>query len=59
MGRLSQAKCGDFARLRAPRSKIVSIPLKEAISKNRVVDDEMIRIASELFEEIGKEAAVK
>jgi len=34
--------------------------LKEAISKNRVVDDEMIQIASGLFQEISaKEAAVK
>jgi hypothetical protein len=31
----------------------VSIPLKEAIAKNRVVDNEMIQIVDGLFEEIG------
>jgi len=41
-------------------NKIVSVTLKEAISKNRVVDDEIIQVASGLFEEIGaKEAAGK
>jgi hypothetical protein len=41
-------------------NKIVSIALKEAIAKNRVVDDEMIQIVDGLFEEIGvKEAAGK
>jgi hypothetical protein len=41
-------------------NKVVSITLKEAISKNRVVDDEIIQIAGGLFEEIGvKEAAGK
>jgi len=39
-------------------NKIVSIPLQEAISKNRVVDHEMIQIVDGLFEEIGvKETA--
>jgi hypothetical protein len=47
-----------MAALRA--NKIVSISLKEAISKNRVVDDEMIQIVDGLFEEIGsKETASK
>ena len=41
-------------------NKIVSIPLKEAISKNRVVDNEMIQIVDGLFEELGvKETASK
>ena len=31
-------------------NKIVSIPLLEAISKNRVVDNEMIQIVDGLFE---------
>jgi hypothetical protein len=50
---------GEFGCMAALRSnKIVSIPLKEAISKNRVVDNEMIQIVDGLFEEIGvKEAA--
>ena len=39
-------------------NKIVSIPLKEAISKNRVVDHEMIQIVDGLFEEIGVREAV-
>jgi 6-phosphofructokinase 1 len=53
-----RSEFGCMAALRANR--IVSIPLKEAISKNRVVDDEMIRIVGGLFEDIGvKEAAVK
>jgi hypothetical protein len=38
-------------------NKIVSIPLKEAISKNRFVDDEMIQIVDGLFEEIGEKEA--
>lgn len=49
-----RAEFGCMAALRA--NKIVSIPLQEAISKNRVVDDEIIRIASGLFEEIGAAA---
>jgi hypothetical protein len=53
-----RAEFGCMAALRS--NKIVSITLKEAISKNRVVDDEMIEITSGLFEETGvKEAAVK
>jgi hypothetical protein len=52
---------GEFGCMAALRSnKIVSIPLKEAISKNRVVDNEMIQMVDGLFEEIGvKEAAGK
>jgi ATP-dependent phosphofructokinase / diphosphate-dependent phosphofructokinase len=52
---------GEFGRMAALRSnKIISIPLKEAIARNRTVDDEMIQVADGLFEEIGaKEAAVK
>jgi hypothetical protein len=45
-----------MAALRA--NKIVSIPLKDAIARNRVVDSEMIEIVDGLFEEIGvKETA--
>ena len=51
---------GEFGCMAALRSnKIVSITLKEAISKNRVVDDEMIEIADGLFEEIGAKVASK
>jgi hypothetical protein len=52
-----RAEFGCMAALRS--NKIVSITLKEAISKNRVVDAEMIEIASGLFEEIGEKAASK
>ncbi len=46
-----RAEFGQMAALRA--NKIVSIPLKEAISRNRTVDSEMIEIVDGLFEEIG------
>ncbi len=53
-----RSEFGCMAALRA--NKIVSIPLKEAIARNRTVDDEMIEIAEGLFEEVGvKEAASK
>ena len=49
---------GEFGCMAALKAnKIVSITLKEAISKNRVVDAEMIDIASGLFEEIGEVAS--
>ena len=59
LGAIDMVHRGEFGCMAALRSnKIVSIPLLEAISKNRVVDDEMIQIAGGLFEEIG-EAATK
>jgi 6-phosphofructokinase 1 len=59
LGAIDMVHRGEFGCMAALRSnKIVSIPLKEAISKNRFVDDEMIQIVDGLFEEIGeKEAA--
>jgi ATP-dependent phosphofructokinase / diphosphate-dependent phosphofructokinase len=61
LGAIDMVHRGEFGCMAALRSnKIVSITLKEAISKNRVVDDEMIQIAGGLFEETGvKEAASK
>jgi 6-phosphofructokinase len=61
LGAIDMVHRAEFGCMAALRSnKIVSITLKEAISKNRVVDDEMIEITSGLFEETGvKEAAVK
>jgi phosphofructokinase-like protein len=51
-----RGEVGCMAALRA--NKIVSIPLQEAIAKNRTVDNEMIQIVDGLFPEIGfKEAA--
>ena len=59
LGAVDMVHRGEFGCMAALRSnRIISIALKEAISKNRVVDDEMIQIAAGLFEEIGaKEAA--
>src|SRR5450631_3856872 len=59
LGAIDMVHRGEFGRMAALRSnKIVSIPLKEAIAKNRVVDNEMIQIVDGLFEETGvKEAA--
>jgi len=59
LGAIDMVHRGEFGCMAALRSnKIVSISLKEAISKNRVVDNEMIQIVDGLFEEIGvKEAA--
>ena len=52
-----RAEFGCMAALRA--NKVVSIPLKEAISKNRVVDAEMIEIAEGLFPDVVVKAASK
>src|SRR3984893_11181921 len=61
LGAFDMVHRGEYGCMAALRSnKIVSIPLKEAISRNRVVDNEMIQIVDGLFEEIGvKEAAGK
>src|SRR6202790_634860 len=61
LGAIDMVHRGEFGCMAALRSnKIVSISLKEAISKNRVVDNEMIQSVDGLFEEIGvKEAASK
>jgi len=51
LGAIDMVHRGEFGRMAALHSnKIVSIPLLEAISRNRVVDDEMIRIVDGLFE---------
>src|ERR1700730_6533822 len=59
LGAIDMVHRGEFGCMAALRSnKIVSISLKEAISKNRVVDNEMIQSVDGLFEEIGvKEVA--
>ena len=61
LGAIDMVHRGEFGSMAALRAnKIVSIPLKEAISRNRTVDDEMIQIVDGLFEEIGaKEAATR
>jgi ATP-dependent phosphofructokinase / diphosphate-dependent phosphofructokinase len=51
LGAIDMVHRGEFGCMAALRSnKIVSITLSEAISKNRVVDDEMIQIVDGLFE---------
>jgi 6-phosphofructokinase 1 len=59
LGAIDMVHRGEFGCMAALRSnKIVSIPLKEAIARNRTVDNEMIQIVDGLFEEIGaKEVA--
>ncbi|HET9407648.1 MAG TPA: ATP-dependent 6-phosphofructokinase [Candidatus Sulfotelmatobacter sp.] len=61
LGAIDMVHRGEFGRMAALRAnKIISIPLKEAIAKNRTVDDEMIQIAEGLFEPVaGKETVAK
>jgi ATP-dependent phosphofructokinase / diphosphate-dependent phosphofructokinase len=59
LGAIDMVHRGEFGRMAALRSnKIVSIPLLEAISKNRVVDDEMIQIVDGLFEKSAEKQTV-
>lgn len=61
LGAIDMVHRGEFGSMAALRAnRIISIPLKDAISKNRVVDDETIQIMDGLFQEIGvKETAAK
>lgn len=60
LGAIDMVHRGEFGCMAALRAnKIVAVTLKEAISKNRVVDDEMIRIADGLFEEVVVKAVGK
>ena len=56
---IDMAHRGEFGCMAALRAnKIVSVPLKEAIARNRTVDNETIQMVDGLFEEIEvKEAA--
>jgi phosphofructokinase-like protein len=59
LGAIDMVHRGEFGCMAALRSnKIVSIPLKEAISRNRVVDDEMIAMVEGLFEKTSTKEAV-
>ena len=59
LGAIDMVHRGEFGCMAALRAnRIVSISLKEAISKNRVVDDEMIQMVDGLFEEIAVKEAV-
>ena len=51
LGAIDMVHRGEFGCMAALRSnKIVSVRLAEAISRNRVVDDEMIQIVDGLFQ---------
>ncbi|HEY1658621.1 MAG TPA: 6-phosphofructokinase [Candidatus Sulfotelmatobacter sp.] len=55
LGAIDMVHRGEFGCMAALRAnKIVSIPLIEAISKNRTVDDEMIQIVDGLFEKTAE-----
>jgi phosphofructokinase-like protein len=59
LGAIDMVHRGEFGCMAALRSnRIISIPLKEAISRNRVVDDEMIQIVDGLFERTSAKEAV-
>jgi hypothetical protein len=50
---------GEFGCMAALRAnKIVSIPLVEAISRNRIVDDEMIQVVDGLLPKAEDRAVV-
>jgi phosphofructokinase-like protein len=59
LGAIDMVHRGEFGCMAALRAnKIVSIPLIEAISRNRTVDDEMIQIVDGLFQKVAdREAA--
>ena len=52
---------GEFGRMAALRgNKIVSVPLADAIAKNRTVDQEMIDVASGIMDKpIGAEEMLR
>ena len=59
LGAIDMVHRGEFGCMAALRSnKIVSIPLLEAISKNRIVDNEMIQIVDGLFEKTAEKQTV-
>jgi phosphofructokinase-like protein len=59
LGAIDMVHRGDFGCMAALRNnKIVSIPLKEAIARNRTVDDETIQILDGLLERSAQKEAV-
>jgi ATP-dependent phosphofructokinase / diphosphate-dependent phosphofructokinase len=59
LGAIDMVHRGEFGRMAALRAnKIVSIPLIEAISRNRVVDDETIQIVDGLFQKVADRETV-
>jgi 6-phosphofructokinase 1 len=59
LGAIDMVHRGEFGCMAALRSnKIISIPLQEAIARNRTVDDEMIEMVDGLFEHVASKEAV-
>jgi phosphofructokinase-like protein len=60
LGAIDMVHRGEYGSMAALRAnKIVSIPLKEAIARNRTVDDETIQMVDGLFEEITHKEVVE
>ncbi|HEY7351217.1 MAG TPA: 6-phosphofructokinase, partial [Terriglobales bacterium] len=58
LGAIDMVHKGEFGKMAALRAnKIISIPLAEATSKNRTVDQEMMNAARGILEDEEKEAA--
>jgi len=56
LGAIDMVHRGEFGRMAALRAnKIVSIPLVEAVSKNRTVDQEMIDVATGILDKLTPE----
>jgi ATP-dependent phosphofructokinase / diphosphate-dependent phosphofructokinase len=59
LGAIDMVHREEFGCMAALRNnKIVSIPLKEAIARNRTVDNETIQMVDGLFEEVANKEAV-
>jgi 6-phosphofructokinase 1 len=59
IGAIDMVHKGEFGCMAALRAnRIVSIPLKEAIARNRTVDDEMIEVADGLLEPLSPRETV-
>jgi ATP-dependent phosphofructokinase / diphosphate-dependent phosphofructokinase len=59
LGAIDMVHRGEYGCMAALRAnKIVSIPLKEAIARNRTVDLETIQMVDGLFEEVANKEAV-
>jgi 6-phosphofructokinase 1 len=60
LGAIDMVHRGEFGCMAALRSnKIVSIPLLDAISRNRTVDEEMIATIEGLFEKVAEREAAR
>jgi len=58
LGAIDMVHRGEFGCMTALRgNKITSIPLADAVSRNRLVDDEMIQVVDGLFEKIANQEA--